>query len=471
MSSFFEMAKNQPPSFNLVLYTNEPTWEVLSQHGLKPLSNIVIVKKPLEAFSTYIHKDHWMRNHEQNVHLNSITSWELNMLWSEKIEIVRETIANRYFNTEWHGWCDIGYFRNRPNDLHTNELVGWPDRRKIQALSHDHIVYACVNSHIQPWRDFFDVHGYVSPDQITFAGGFFLIHSSQITWWHQTYYQTLYRYFERKHVVKDDQVIVADCIFNYPEHFSIQTEEDQRYDPWFMFQRLLSVEKEVPTSTPLISILMPLYNGVEFLSESVHSVLQQSYPHWELLIGINGHEPTSAVYFTAMRYTLQDARIRVLDYPTLKSKSETLNNMVHVSRGSHIALLDVDDKWEPNKLSTQVPFLSMFDVVGTQCQYFGPNYPTPVYPEIPLLDITTFDVMTVNPIINSSAVLRKSLASWRPEVEGVEDYDLWIRLHKLKRTMYNCPEVLVHHRIHAQSAFNAKGNAHKVKDLLAFHTV
>jgi hypothetical protein len=41
------------------------------------------------------------------------------MLWSEKISFVKETMDNQYFNTEYYGWCDIGYFRNRSNDLHT----------------------------------------------------------------------------------------------------------------------------------------------------------------------------------------------------------------------------------------------------------------------------------------------------------------------------------------------------------------
>ena len=46
----------------------------------------------------------------------------------------------------------------------------------------------------------------------------------------------------------------------------------------------------------MISILIPIYNGIEYIDESVSSVLKQTYNEWELLIGINGHPPNSDVY-------------------------------------------------------------------------------------------------------------------------------------------------------------------------------
>ena len=46
----------------------------------------------------------------------------------------------------------------------------------------------------------------------------------------------------------------------------------------------------------MISILMPIYNGIEFIEESVSSILQQTYANWELIIGINGHPENSSIY-------------------------------------------------------------------------------------------------------------------------------------------------------------------------------
>ena len=68
----------------------------------------------------------------------------------------------------------------------------------------------------------------------------------------------------------------------------------------------------------MISILMPIYNGVEFIDESVSSILSQTYTDWELLIGINGHPENSEVYQIAKKYESQDKRISVYDFPHLK---------------------------------------------------------------------------------------------------------------------------------------------------------
>ncbi len=46
----------------------------------------------------------------------------------------------------------------------------------------------------------------------------------------------------------------------------------------------------------MISILIPIYNGIEFIDDSVQSVLNQTYTNWELIIGINGHPENSDVY-------------------------------------------------------------------------------------------------------------------------------------------------------------------------------
>jgi len=45
----------------------------------------------------------------------------------------------------------------------------------------------------------------------------------------------------------------------------------------------------------MISILMPIYNGIEFIEESVSSILNQTYDQWELIIGVNGHPENSPV--------------------------------------------------------------------------------------------------------------------------------------------------------------------------------
>jgi len=211
----------------------------------------------------------------------------------------------------------------------------------------------------------------------------------------------------------------------------------------------------------MISILMPIYNGIEFIEESVSSITQQTYTEWELIIGINGHPPNSEVFQKAVKYA--NEKIHVYDLHELKGKSNSLNKMLEFCKYNWVSLLDVDDKWLPEKLERQVPFMMTYDVVGTNCQYFGDLN---CCPQIPLGNISELNFKQVNPVINSSCLIKKDLCYWDANHDGVEDYDLWLKLWSQKKTFYNVYDILVLHRIHKSSAFNAQGNNNKVGDVL-----
>ena len=217
----------------------------------------------------------------------------------------------------------------------------------------------------------------------------------------------------------------------------------------------------------MISILMPIYNGIEYIDESVLSVLNQTYIYWELLIGINGHPENSEVYKIAKNYENISDKIKVYDFYSIKGKSNTLNQMIKYCKYDYIAILDVDDIWEPDKLNVQSEYLNTYDVIGSNCIWFGDRDGT--IPPIPTGDISDVDFFIVNPIINSSSIIRKELCYWNNENDVIEDYDLWLRLRKENKKFFNSEKILVKHRIHNDSAFNAKGNNDKVYELLIKH--
>lgn len=210
---------------------------------------------------------------------------------------------------------------------------------------------------------------------------------------------------------------------------------------------------------------MPIYNGIEFINDSVTSVLLQSFNDWELIIGINGHLENSDTFNQAKQYEYIDKRIKVIDLHKIKGKPNALNKMLEYCSYDYVALLDVDDIWEYNKLSIQIKWIQQYDVVGSNCIWFGER--NNIVPKIPQFDISNFNFFEVNPIINSSVIIKKNLCQWNDLI--LEDYDLWLRLRKLNKKFYNCPEVLVKHRIHNTSAFNSKGNHNKVEELLKSH--
>jgi glycosyltransferase involved in cell wall biosynthesis len=220
----------------------------------------------------------------------------------------------------------------------------------------------------------------------------------------------------------------------------------------------------------MISILMPIYNGIEFIHESVPSILEQTYDKWELLIGINGHPENSEIYKTAKSFEGKSDKIRVIDFYNIKGKSNTLNEMLKYCKYNYVALLDVDDIWHPQKLELQSVWLNSYDVIGTNCIWFGDR--SGIVPPIPQHDFSNFNFANVNPVINSSVVVRKNLCSWDSKFDGLEDYDLWIRIRKQNKKFYNCTQILVKHRIHNTSAFNSGGkNNNNVPYLLRYHNI
>jgi glycosyltransferase involved in cell wall biosynthesis len=202
-----------------------------------------------------------------------------------------------------------------------------------------------------------------------------------------------------------------------------------------------------------VSILMPIYNGIEFLHESLPSIRRQTHKDWELLIGINGHIDPKPFVEIAENLRNGDERIRIFTQTT-RGKSESLNDLMRYVTADWVALLDVDDLWDITKLEEQIAAIRPdMAVVGTQCRYFGDLNGSPA---IPTGYIDPAVLKTLNPIINSSSLTRKEHCGWTNNWHGIEDYEMWMRICLAGGKLFNLPKILVSHRIHRDSAFNGK---------------
>jgi glycosyltransferase involved in cell wall biosynthesis len=201
---------------------------------------------------------------------------------------------------------------------------------------------------------------------------------------------------------------------------------------------------------------MPIYNGIEFFQDSFPTVRRQTHTDWELLIGINGHSDASPILRVIEEVTKGDVRVRVF-VQTTTGKPDSLNDlMTHVTT-DWVALLDVDDIWAPTKVEEQVRILPTLHpdtaVVGTFCHYFGEYSGGPT---VPSGYINPKLLATTNPIINSSSLTRREVCQWTGKYQGVDDYELWMKIALSGKKLYNIGKDLVGHRIHLQSAFNGK---------------
>jgi hypothetical protein len=233
--------------YNLVIYSDESSSQILEKYLGNPKIKLII--KPYDQFYNYKYKDMWINNHDKNHLLRERVDWKVNMLWAEKIHFVKETIDCSHFDTDFYGWCDIGYFRGEHTDLDYNTLSNWPNPQKVFQLNPNKIYYACVNNSKEYINQLFSLINNsnsiglprtpIPPNQVSIAGGFFLCHKDKISWWKQTFDAKLCLYFENNYLVKDDQIIIINCIFSNLSHFVLLKEEKPQYNNWFLFQRYL----------------------------------------------------------------------------------------------------------------------------------------------------------------------------------------------------------------------------------------
>lgn len=106
-------------------------------------------------------------------------------------------------------------------------------------------------------------------------------------------------------------------------------------------------------SDPLVSVVVPLYNRQDLIAETIQSVIEQSYEHWELLIVDDGSMDKS--FQVAERFATKDQRIKVRKrVSTLKGASVCRNEGLEVAKGDYVIFLDSDDLFKTDCLQNRM---------------------------------------------------------------------------------------------------------------------
>ena len=96
---------------------------------------------------------------------------------------------------------------------------------------------------------------------------------------------------------------------------------------------------------PLISVILPVFNGARFLARAVASVLRQTFPSWELLLVDDGS--TDPSYDIMQELAREDSRLHPLRLPVNRGVGAARNEALRRARGEWIAYLDHDDEYYP----------------------------------------------------------------------------------------------------------------------------
>ncbi|MCX7595968.1 MAG: glycosyltransferase [Fischerella sp.] len=182
---------------------------------------------------------------------------------------------------------------------------------------------------------------------------------------------------------------------------------------------------------PKVSVVIPAYNSMKYLPETLESVLQQSFTDFEVLI-INDGSSDRIVQWAS---GLTDSRVKLISQKN-QGVSVARNTGIAHAQGEYIAFLDADDFWHATKLEKQVRCLDDNQAVGlvhTWMAFVDSNGKSigRVITSHAEGDVWK-QLLESNQIACSSVMVRRccleTVGGFEPNLNFAEDWDLWIRI-------------------------------------------
>lgn len=202
------------------------------------------------------------------------------------------------------------------------------------------------------------------------------------------------------------------------------------------------------SQSPIVTVLMPVYNGERYLREAVESILSQRYKDLEFIIIDDGSEDQSAEIIKSYN----DPHILFFQNGKNLGLVATLNKGIELAKGRYIARMDCDDISLPERLEKQVSFMDKnpeIAVCGTWIKIIGKEeiwrYPTESK-EIKCKLLFESAIAHPSVMIRTNVFLSDNIR-YNINFEHAEDYGLWVNLSN-KHHLANVDEVLLRYRLH-----------------------
>lgn len=202
-----------------------------------------------------------------------------------------------------------------------------------------------------------------------------------------------------------------------------------------------------------VQVLMPVYNCESYLTESLESLVSQSYQAFELII-MDDCSTDNSLYI-AQKFAKQDSRIRVLKNQSNKGIIYCRNKLIEIAVAEFIAIADADDIYFSNKLEKQISYLELNpNVAAVSCGYTRIGHGKGDF--IPPSDsrLVSAYLSLINVFPNPGVVVRrKSLVenniTCDSSYKGAADFKMWQQL-SYSHSLVCLPEVLFYYRVHAK---------------------
>ena len=220
--------------------------------------------------------------------------------------------------------------------------------------------------------------------------------------------------------------------------------------------------------TELVSIILPVLNGMPYLKESVDSVMEQTYGSWELIIVDDGSTDGTSAYLKEIK----DVRVRILTNEKNMKLPYSLNRGVEESRGKYVSWTSHDNMYHRDAIEKMVRKMNVSgnDFVYAGFQIFGKRggESNPGYKSFS-------DFLFRYPGMACFLWTKKimdQIGQFDTDLFGIEDKDYVVRT--VETINYNggkydnIPELLYRYRVHDKSttAMVIKGNFSRLEEAL-----
>lgn len=201
---------------------------------------------------------------------------------------------------------------------------------------------------------------------------------------------------------------------------------------------------------PLISVLLPVYNGRPHLEKALDSILSQSIKYIELIVIDDASTDETPLLLQA--YSLRDSRIRIITNEYNLGVSASSNKGLRAARATMIARMDADDWSHPERLQRQYTFMQEHPRV-TICGTFMQAMETRALWSAPTEDQELKCALLMATYLYQPTIMGHKEAflqagGYAENMSSAEDYDLWTRIALVPENRFAViPEPLVHYRL------------------------
>lgn len=203
----------------------------------------------------------------------------------------------------------------------------------------------------------------------------------------------------------------------------------------------------------LVSVVMPVYNCADCITETVKSLQDQTYHNWELVAVDDCSTDNSAEVVQAL--AANDARIRYLRLEENSGAAVARTVAMENAEGEYIAFLDSDDLWHPEKLERQLRFMQENNYAFSCTSYAHIDEEgKPLGKVVRCVKHANYNrALLDNPIGNSTVMysVAKMGKFTVPNIRKRNDYALWLKMLKTEPYIYGLQEVLMYYRIRSGS--------------------